>query len=89
MKGLRFEWLGNRHYHVVLHFGESFVPVEDRIIRFLSEQPETTPEKFLEETIDRMGSNPYLRKQIREAAAEGDLQIQIAAMKEFLVKFKV
>jgi hypothetical protein len=89
MKGLRFEWIGNRHYSAVLHFGESFVPVEDKVLRLLSKQPGATPEEFLEETIERIGINPYLKKKIREAAAEGDPRTQITAMKDFLVKYKV
>ena len=89
MKGFRFEWVGNRHYSVVFHFGESFIPVEQDILRFLSERSEGTPELFLEEVIERIGINPYLKKQIRAAAAEGDSQTQIAAMKEFLHKYKV
>jgi hypothetical protein len=89
MKGLRFEWIGNRHYSAVLHFGESFVPVEDIVLRLLSNQPGATPEEFLEQAIERIGINPYLNKKIRAAAAEGDSRTQITAMKEFLVKYKV
>ena len=89
MKGLRFEWIGNRHYSAILHFGESFVPVEDHVLRLLSEQPEVTHEAFLERLIDRIGMNSYLKKKLRAAAAEGDLRTQITAMKEFLVKYRV
>ncbi|MBI3595669.1 MAG: hypothetical protein HY203_00780 [Nitrospirae bacterium] len=89
MKGLWFEWIGNRHYSAILHFGESFVPVEDDVLRLLSKQPEATPEKFLEQVIERIGINPYLKKKIRAAADEGDPRSQITAMKEFLLKYKV
>jgi hypothetical protein len=89
MKGLRFEWIGNRHYSAVLHFGESFIPVEDKVLRLLSKQPEATPEAFVEQMIERIGINPYLKKKIRAAAGEGDLRTQITALKEFLVKYKV
>jgi len=88
MKGLRFEWIGNRHYSAVFHFGESFVPVEDAVLRLLSKQSEAISETFLEEVIKRIGINPYLKKRIRAAAAEGDPQTQVAAMKDFLLKYK-
>jgi len=89
MKGLWFEWIGNRHYGAVLHFGESFVPVEDNVLKLLSNQPETTSELFLEQVIERIGINPYLKKKIRAAAAEGDSRTQFTGMKEFLVKYRV
>ncbi|HET6464713.1 MAG TPA: hypothetical protein VFH55_03780 [Nitrospiria bacterium] len=88
MKGLRFEWIGNRHYSAVLHFGESFVPVEDNVLRLLSKQPEAPAEKFLEEVTERIGVNSYLKKTLRAAAAEGDPRSQMAAIKEFLLKHK-
>jgi hypothetical protein len=89
MKGLRFEWIGNRHYSAVFHIGESFVPVEDDVLRLLSKQSGATSETFLEEVIERIGINSYLKKRIRAAAAEGDPQTQVAGMKDFLIKYKV
>ncbi|HTN44097.1 MAG TPA: hypothetical protein VMN77_09920 [Nitrospiria bacterium] len=88
MKGLQFEWIGNRHYSAIFHFGESFVPVEDEILRHLSKQSEAASETFLEEVVERIGRNPYLKKRIRAAAAEGDPHTQVAAMKAFLLKHK-
>jgi len=88
MKGLRFEWVGNRHYSAVLHFGEGYVPVEETVLSLLSKQPESTPEAFLEQVIDRIGINSYLKKKIRAAAAESDPRIQMASIQEFLIKYK-
>lgn len=88
MKGLRFEWIGNRHYSVVLYFGESFVPVENDLLRLLAKECKAPPEKFLELVIKQVGNNTYLKEKIREAGAAGDPQSQIPAMQEFLVKLK-
>lgn len=89
MKGLRFEWIGNRHYSVVLYFGESFVPVEDDRLRFLAKEREAPPEQFLERVIEQIGRNPYLKEKIRAAADAGDLRSQIPALQAFLHKLKI
>lgn len=89
MKGLRFEWIGNRHYSVVLYFGESFVPVEDDHLRLLAKEWEAPPKQFLERVIERIGGNPYLKERIRAAADAGDPQGQIPAMQAFLHKLKI
>ncbi|HEY5594002.1 MAG TPA: hypothetical protein VIL61_02445 [Nitrospiria bacterium] len=89
MKGLRFEWIGNRHYSVVLYFGESFVPVEDDRLRLLAKEWKAPPDQFLERVIQRVGSNPYLKEKIRAAADAGDPQGQIPAMQAFLHKLKI
>lgn len=89
MKGLRFEWIGNRHYSVVLYFGENFVPVEDDLLRSLFNEWESPPERFLEQVIERIGSNPYLKEKIRAAAESGDPRSQIPTMQDFIHKLKI
>ena len=88
-QGLRFEWIGDGHYHAVLHFGESFVPAEDHVLDFLSKKRDVVPEKFIELVIERLGTNSYLKSRLRTAAEEVDLKTQGKAMLEFLKKHKV
>jgi hypothetical protein len=88
MKGLRFEWIGNRHYSAVLHFGESFVPVEDKIMERLATWAAAPPDKFLERVIEQIGNNSYLKDTIRQAAEETDPRVQTPEMQEFLRKHK-
>ncbi|MBI3811863.1 MAG: hypothetical protein HY283_06635 [Nitrospirae bacterium] len=89
MKNLRFQWIGNRHYSVVLYFGENFVPVEDDLLRLLEKECKISPEKFLEQVVERIGSNPYLKEKIRAAAEAGDPGSRIPAMQEFIHKLRL
>lgn len=89
MKGLRFEWIGNRHYAAVLYFGESFVPVEDQILRRLATAAVIAPpDEFLELVIEQIGKNPYLKDRIRLAAEDGGPSVQVPEMQQFLRKHK-
>ncbi len=65
-KGLRFERIGtDRHYNVVFHIGDTYVPVSDEIVEALKAQSLLPAERFLEFLIDKVGYSSYLRDQIR------------------------
>ena len=82
MKGLRFERIGkNRHYNVVFHMGNSYVPVSDEIVEELKEQSLLPVERFLDLLIDRVGYSSYLKEQIRtELKSSGDPVTQITVL---------
>lgn len=88
MKGLRFEWIGKGHYSVVLYFGESFVPVENDTLIRIAKGKDGPPDKFLEQVIENIGTNAYLKDKIRRAVEEGDPRAQVPAMQQFLGKHK-
>jgi len=89
MKGLRFEWLGERHYRVAIHFGGKMVPVEGEILAVLAQEANRSPDQFLTLLVEKIGSNPYLRGQILRAAEHGDVAADITAMREFFHKHKI
>ncbi len=65
-KGLRFERIGtDRHYNVVFHIGDTYVPVSDEIVEALKAQSLLPAERFLEFLIDKVGYSSYLGDQIR------------------------
>jgi hypothetical protein len=82
VKGLRFERIGkNRHYNVVFHMGNSYVPVTDEIMEELKAQSLLPVERFLELLIDRVGYSSYLKEQIRtELKSSGDPVTQITVL---------
>jgi hypothetical protein len=82
VKGLRFERIGkNRHYNVVFHMGNSYVPVTDEIVEELKAQSLLPVERFLELLIDRVGYSSYLKEQIRtELKSSGDPVTQITVL---------
>lgn len=65
-KGLKFERIGtDRHYNVIFHIGDTYVPVSDEIVEALKAQSLMPAERFLEFLIDKVGYSSYLREQIR------------------------
>jgi hypothetical protein len=83
MKGLRFERLGNdgHHYKVVLHIGDTYVPVTDDTVTDLKAQTLLPPERFLELLVDKVGYSTYLRDQIRtELKRAGDPVTQVTVL---------
>ena len=81
-KGLRFERIGtDRHYNVVFHIGNSYVPVSDETIEELKAQSLLPSERFLEFLIDKIGYSPYLREQIRnEVKNTGETVTQVTVL---------
>jgi hypothetical protein len=82
VKGLRFERIGkDRHYNVVFHMGNSYVPVTDEIVEELKAQSLLPVERFLDLLIDRVGYSSYLKEQIRtELKSSGDPVTQITVL---------
>ena len=83
MKGLRFERLGDEghHYKVVLHIGETYVPVTDDAVADLKTHTLLPPERFLELLVDKIGYSSYLRDQIRaELKRAGDPVTQVTVL---------
>jgi hypothetical protein len=66
VKGLWFERLGtHRHYNVVFHMGNSYLPVSEETLEELKAQSLLSVERFLDPLIDRVGHSSYLKDQIR------------------------
>ena len=68
MDGLRFERLkGKRHhYPVLLHIGDSYVPVTESTISELKARALLPGERFLELLIEKIGYSDYLKRRIRD-----------------------
>jgi SOS response regulatory protein OraA/RecX len=66
--GLRFERLKGKghHYPVLLHVGDSYVPVAESTISELKAKALLPGERFLELLIEKLGYSEYLRQRIRE-----------------------
>ena len=81
-KGLRFERIGtDTHYNVVLHIGNTYVPVSDEIITDLKAQSLLPPERFLEFLIEKVGYSSYLKEQIRaEIKSAGETVTQMTVL---------
>ena len=73
-KGLMVTRIGtDRHYNVILHIGDTYVPVTDDTVEALKAQSLLPAERFLEFLIDKVGYSSYLRDQIRaELKRAGD-----------------
>ena len=82
VKNLWFERLGtNRHYNVVFHMGNTYLPVSDETLEKLKAQSLLPVERFLDLLIDRVGHSSYLKDQIREALkSSGDSVTQITML---------
>ncbi len=81
-KGLRFERLGtDRHYTVILHIGDTYVPVSDEVIEELKAQSLVAPERFLDLVIEKIGYSSYLKEQIRaEVKRAGETVTQLTVL---------
>ncbi len=81
-KGLRFEQLGtDRHYTVILHIGDTYVPVTDEVIEELKAQSLVAPERFLDLVIEKIGYSSYLKEQIRaEVKRAGETVTQLTVL---------
>lgn len=82
MKGLRFERLGtDRHYNVVLHIGNVYVPVSDETLTDLKAHSLLPAERFLEFLVDKVGYSSHLKEQIRaELKSAGDPITQVTVL---------
>lgn len=82
MKGLRFERLGKgQYYKVVLHIGNTYVPISDDILEELKAQSLLPAERFLEVLVERVGYSSYLKEQIRsELKNAGDSVTQVTVL---------
>jgi hypothetical protein len=82
VKGLWFERLGtHRHYNVVFHMGNSYLPVSEETLEELKAQSLLSVERFLDLLIDRVGHSSYLKDQIRAALqSSGDPMAQITRL---------
>ena len=66
MKGLHFESRGEGNYYkLILHIGQSFIPVSDDICEILKEHTADTPDRFLSIFLDQVGYSTYLRQMIQ------------------------
>lgn len=86
MKGLRFESRGEGNYYkLILHIGQSFVPVTDDIIETLKQHTADTPDRFLSIFLDQLGYSTYLREMIQaELTQGGDTTGQVSTLQHFL-----
>jgi hypothetical protein len=86
MKGLRFESRGEGDYYkLILHIGQSFVPVSDDILETLKQHSADTPDRFLPIFLDQVGYSTYLREMIQAELNEGgDSASQLSALQQFL-----
>lgn len=82
MKGLRFERLGKgQYYKVVLHIGNTYVPISDDILEELKAQSLLPAERFLEVLVEKVGYSSYLKEQIRsELKNAGDSVTQVTVL---------
>lgn len=86
MKGLRFERRGDGNYYkLILHIGDTYVPVSDEIIESLKAHVNDTPDRFLSIFLDKLGYSSYLRDQIQKTLTEGgDTASQLTALQQTL-----
>lgn len=86
MKGLRFESRGEGNYYkLILHIGDTLVPVSDDIIEVLKQHAGDTPERFLPIFLDQVSYSSYLREMIQTELKEGgDADTQVAALQTFV-----
>ena len=86
MKGLRFESRREGDYYkLILHIGQSFVPVSDDIVEILKQYTADTPDRFLSTLLDKVGYSSYLREMIQAELGEGgDSASQITTLQNFL-----
>jgi len=86
MKGLHFESRGeDNYYKLVLHIGQSFVPVSDDIIETLKQHAADTPDRFLSIFLDKLGYSTYLKEMIQaELTQGGDTTGQVSTLQQFL-----
>ena len=75
MEGVRFERLKGKGYHypVLLHIGNTYVPVTESTVAELKACALAPGERFLEILVDKVGYSDYLKERIRaELAKTGD-----------------
>jgi hypothetical protein len=86
MKGLRFESRREGDYYkLILHIGQSFVPVSDDIVEILKQHTADNPDRFLPIFLDQVGYSNYLREMIQaELNESGDSASQISTLQNFL-----
>ena len=86
MKGLRFESRGEGNYYkLILHIGESLVPVSDDIIETLKQHAADPPDRFLSLFLDQVGYTTYLREMMQAELNEaGDSAAQVTTLQQFL-----
>ena len=89
MKGLHFESRGDGNYYkLILHIGQSYVPISDDIIKILKGHLAETPERFLSIFLDQVGYSTYLKEIIQaELSRGGDTASQIKNLQHFLEEF--
>ena len=86
MKGLRFESRREGDYYkLILHIGQSFIPVSDDIIEILKQHAADSPDRFLPIFLDQVGYSTYLKEMIQAGLNEGgDSVSQISTLQNFL-----
>jgi hypothetical protein len=70
---------------LILHIGQSFVPVSDDIVEILKQHTADNPDRFLPIFLDQVGYSNYLREMIQaELNESGDSASQISTLQNFL-----
>ena len=89
MKGLRFESRGEGNYYkLLLHIGQTLVPVSDDIVETLKQHAADTPDRFLSTFLDQVGYSSYLKEMIQaELNDSGDSAEQIRTLQNFLKSY--
>lgn len=87
MEGLRFEKRGSdSYYKILLHIGNTFVPISDADVEELKKQAPIMGEKFVEFFLDRVGYSSYLKDQIRaELRKLGEAPKQISTLRQLIL----
>ncbi len=87
MAGLRFEHKGDDcYYKLILHVGDSYVPVSDDIVDELKQHTSSAADRFLSVLLDKVGYSSYLKEQMQtELAKGGNTSAQLSALQQTLL----
>ncbi len=69
---LRFEKLPGPIYPAYLHVGDYSIALEPELVQSLKESTQFDQARFLENLIQKVGMNRYLREMIHEAVAKAE-----------------